>query len=74
MKSTWVNKISFRASSNSARKITHARNDFRLALLSPFSNLGVDLVPEFRLDLSRVACEKGEETLCPAIDDIDFVQ
>ena len=49
-------------------------SDLRLALLPPLRDLGVDLVPHFRLDLSSVPAEQGEETLGPAVDDVDLVE
>ena len=52
----------------------HTRSDLRLTLLPPLRDFGVDLVPHFRLDLSRVPTEQGEEALGPAINDVDLVE
>lgn len=40
----------------------------------PFSYLCVDLIPKLRFDLAGVTGKECEETLCPAVDDIDLVQ
>ena len=53
---------------------THAWDDLCFAFLAPLGDLGVDLTPELRLDLARVACEQREEALRATVDDVDFVQ
>ena len=53
---------------------THARNDLCLALLSPLSDLRVNLVPELGLDFTSVSREERKESLSSAIDDVDFMQ
>jgi len=52
----------------------HARHDFGFAFLTPLGDLGVDLGAQFGLDFASVASEEREETLCTAIDNVDFVQ
>ena len=49
-------------------------SDLRLALLSPLRDLGVDLIPHFRLDFSGVPTEQGQKALSPAVDDVNLVQ
>ena len=49
-------------------------SDLRLALLPPLRDLGVDLVPDFRLNLPGVSTEQGQKALSPAVDDVDLVQ
>ena len=55
-------------------RATHTRDDLRFALLSPFSNLRVNLIAEFRLYFTRVAGKEGKEALRSAVDDVDFVK
>lgn len=52
---------------------TYARNDLSFSLLSPFGDLLVNLIPEFRLDLTGVASEECKEPLCSTVDDVNFV-
>ena len=52
----------------------HPRNDFGFALFPPFSYFCVNLIAQFGLDLSGVACKQGKEALCSTVDDIDFVE
>ena len=49
-------------------------HDLGTALLSPFSNLLVDLLTDLRLDLTDVTREKGHEALGSGVDDIDLVE
>ena len=49
-------------------------SDLRLALLSPLRDLGVDLIPHFRLDFSGVPTEQGQKALSPAVDDVNLVE
>lgn len=51
-----------------------ARHDFGFAFFFPFPDFGVDLVADLATDLTRVAREEGEESLCSGIYDVDFVQ
>ena len=53
---------------------TYARHDFRLALLTPLGHLGVDLFAHLAFDLACVAGEQRQETLRPAVDDVNLVQ
>lgn len=53
---------------------TYTRNDRRLAFLPPLADFSVDLIPQLRLDLSRIAREQREEALGPRVDDINLVQ
>jgi hypothetical protein len=52
----------------------YARHDLCFTLFSPFCNLGVDLVSQFWFDFARVPGEESEESLCAAIDNVDFVE
>ena len=53
---------------------THPRYDLRFPLLPPLRDLGVDLIPEFRFDLTGVASEEGKEALRAAVDHVYLVQ
>lgn len=56
------------------RSGTYPRNDLCLALLPPLAHFGVNLLTHFRLDLSGVSGEQGQEALCAAVDDVDLVE
>lgn len=53
---------------------TYPRNDLCLALLPPLAHFGINLLTHFRLDLSGVSGEQGQEALCAAVDDVDLVE
>lgn len=58
----------------SRKKISHPRDDLCLPFLSPFSDLGVDLITEFGFNLSCVTGKEGKEPLGTTVDDIYFMQ
>lgn len=55
------------------REVPYPWDDLSLPFFSPLSHLRVNLVSEFGFDLASITGEEREETLCPAVDDIDLV-
>jgi hypothetical protein len=55
------------------RRDTHPWDNLGLPFFPPLSYLRVDLIPKLRFDLASITSEEREETLCPTVDDIDFV-
>lgn len=52
----------------------YPRHYLSLSLFPPFRYLGIDLIPQFRLNFTSVACKQREKALGPAVYNIDFVQ
>jgi hypothetical protein len=48
--------------------------DLRFTLFSPLCHLGVDLIPELRLNFTSVACEQREEALSATIYNVDLME
>lgn len=57
-----------------AYKNTHPWNDLRLSFFPPLTHFGINLLADFRLDLSGVSREKSQEALCATVNDVDLVQ
>ena len=55
-------------------KETHSWDDLSLPFFPPLSYLRVNLVSKLRFDFPSVAGKESKESLCPAVDYIDFVQ
>ena len=55
-------------------QFTYPRYYLCLSLLPPLHNLGVDLFPNFALNLSRVSREESQESLGTAVDDIHLME
>ena len=53
---------------------THSWDDLRFSLFSPLSYFCIYLVAELWFDLAGVSSKKGEEALCPAVDDVYLMQ
>ncbi len=53
---------------------TYPRYDLCLALFPPLTHFGINLLADFRLDLSGVSGEESQEALCAAVDDVDFME
>jgi hypothetical protein len=53
---------------------TYTWDDLRLPLFLPLADLGVDLLPQFSLDLASISGKKSHKTLRSAIDNINFMQ
>lgn len=49
-------------------------DDLRLALFPPLTHFGINLLADFRLDLSGVSGEKSQEALRAAVDDVDLME
>mmetsp|Transcript_97037 Transcript_97037/g.274490 ORF Transcript_97037/g.274490 Transcript_97037/m.274490 type:complete len:428 (-) Transcript_97037:7-1290(-) len=52
----------------------HPGHNVCLALLAPFRDLCIDLLPDLPLNLASVTGEECEEALLPAVDHIDLMQ
>ena len=53
--------------------IAHPWDNLGLPFFPPLRYLRVDLVSKLRFDLASITSEEREESLRPAIDDIDLV-
>jgi len=53
---------------------TYPRNDLSLAFFSPLAHFGINLLADFRLDLSGVSGEESQEALRAAVDDVNLVE
>lgn len=53
---------------------TYPWYDLCLAFFPPLTHFGINLLADFRLDLSGVSREESQEALCAAVDDVDLVE